>query len=119
VERQDCVSVSAAFVAERLTMEEKVVRLQLELRSCRRWRQSGFILPAANLRLTSRPPLEPPAPHFLAAGFPPCRGGERGYWQPLVTPDQRMVRLAVTTIDFLDPQTVLCWVQAEQQIEVR
>lgn len=110
-------------------MEEKVVRLQLELRSCRRGRQSGFILPASGRfdvhgsmfdvhNLEPRTPnLEPP--YFIAAGFPPCQGGEKGYWQPLVTHEGRLVRLAVTTIDFLDPKTVLCWVQAEQQIEVR
>lgn len=114
--------MSAAFVAERLAMEDKVIRLQLELRSCRRGRQSGFILPASLLS-ASLPPSDPvpPAvePHFIVAGFPPCRGGERGYWQPLVTNGGRLIRLALTTIDFLDPKTVLCWVQTEQQIEVR
>ena len=34
--RADCVSVSEAFVAGRLAAEEKIVRLLLDLKSCRR-----------------------------------------------------------------------------------
>lgn len=34
--RMDCVSVSEGFVWQRLALEDEVVRLQLDLRSCRR-----------------------------------------------------------------------------------
>ena len=34
--RDDCVSVSEGFVWKRLALEDEVIRLQLDLRSCRR-----------------------------------------------------------------------------------
>jgi len=34
--RTDCVSVSEGFIWKRLALEDEVIRLQLDLRSCRR-----------------------------------------------------------------------------------
>ena len=34
--RTDCISVSGGFVDRRLELEDKVIRLQLDLKSCRR-----------------------------------------------------------------------------------
>lgn len=34
--RTDCVSVSEGFISKRLSLEDEVIRLQLDLRSCRR-----------------------------------------------------------------------------------
>jgi hypothetical protein len=34
--RTDCISVSSGFVDRRLELEDKVIRLQLDLKSCRR-----------------------------------------------------------------------------------
>lgn len=34
--RTDCVSVSEGFIWKRLALEDEVIRLQLDLKSCRR-----------------------------------------------------------------------------------
>ena len=60
---------------------------------------------------------------FKSPGFPPCDGGEIGYWQVLVRPrhgepNAITVWLALTTVDFLDPAHVICYVPLGRKILV-
>jgi hypothetical protein len=53
----------------------------------------------------------------LHPGLPVCEGGEQGYWQTITEKkaDDRLVsHLALTSIDFLDPAYVICWVDPSQ-----
>lgn len=54
----------------------------------------------------------------LHPGLPACEGGEQGYWQTVTTRQdgQEYVHLALTTIDFLDPAYVVCWVDPSQLV---
>lgn len=55
----------------------------------------------------------------LHPGLPPCLGGETGYWQTVTVKDARgksVTHLAITAVDFLDPATVVCWVDSPQLI---
>lgn len=55
-------------------------------------------------------------------GYPPCLGGEMGYWQPYIvdasTDGTLIVRLVLTAQNFLDPAYIVCWVQGDQQVRV-
>ena len=60
---------------------------------------------------------------FQSPGFPSCAGGEIGYWQFLVRPDSQdpkavKVWLVLTTVDFLDPALVICYVPSDRKILV-
>ena len=61
-------------------------------------------------------PLNSSAFDPLHPGLPVCEGGEQGYWQTVTTRQdgQDYVHLALTTIDFLDPAYVICWVDPSQ-----
>jgi hypothetical protein len=52
----------------------------------------------------------------LHPGLPVCEGGEQGYWQTVTVErnGQFVTNLALTTIDFLDPAYVICWVDPSQ-----
>lgn len=54
----------------------------------------------------------------LVPGFPPCLGGEAGYWQPYVVErdDRLTVFIVLTTEDFLDASLVICWISPDQQL---
>ncbi len=57
---------------------------------------------------------------YLTPGFPQCTGKEKGYWaihRQLGIDKQVHVFLALTTINFLQPSTVICWVDPEQEIQ--
>ena len=54
-----------------------------------------------------------------AIGFPPCAGGETGYWQFVtrVKSDGRSeVFLVLTQVDLMDPALVICWVDAKERV---
>jgi len=55
----------------------------------------------------------------LRPGFPPCLGKEEGHWQVYLEEREGkppLKHLALTSIDFLDPAYVICWVNAPQLI---
>lgn len=57
----------------------------------------------------------------LTPGFPSCPPGVAGYWQPLSQYDKSTntvrVWIAITSIDYLDPSTVICWIDPHGFIE--
>lgn len=58
-------------------------------------------------------------------GFPPCMGGELGFWQVWVDEQEedgktiRIARLALTTVDlpYIEPSSIICWVGINQLIQ--
>jgi hypothetical protein len=54
----------------------------------------------------------------LHPGLPACEGGESGYWQAITTEKdgRQTVSLALTSIDYLDPAYVICWVDPAQLV---
>ena len=55
----------------------------------------------------------------LHPGFPPCEGKEEGHWQSLTLKNKdgkEVSMLALTTINFLDPAYVICWLDPEQLV---
>lgn len=54
-------------------------------------------------------------------GFPPCVGGEVGYWQVIsrAKSDRSGVQvyLVLTTVDFMDPAFVICWVDGQHRVQ--
>lgn len=55
-------------------------------------------------------------------GFPACAGGEIGYWQMITRESSdrkvRQVFLALTTVDYMDPAFVICYVPADRKVLV-
>jgi hypothetical protein len=55
----------------------------------------------------------------LHPGFPVCEGKEEGHWQTLTLKNKEgkeVSRLALTSIDYLDPSTVICWMAPDSTI---
>lgn len=55
----------------------------------------------------------------LHPGLPACEGGESGYWQTVTiqrASGDTITYLAITSVDFLDPATVICWLDGPQMI---
>lgn len=83
-----------------------------------------FLLAALGCAASVGPPALPrgPAPAFDEPPrfMPLCRGGERGYWQPLVQTSPAgdlVVYLALTRVNDLTPDTVICWLRGAQSIQ--
>lgn len=75
------------------------------------WLVLAVLVVGASTAARSQDPLRP--------GFPPCRGGERGYWQSarvLASDGRELNYLALTSQDLLDPAYVICWVEPDQQL---
>jgi len=55
----------------------------------------------------------------LHPGMPACEGGESGYWQTVTiqrASGDTITYLAIASVDFLDPATVICWLDGPQMI---
>lgn len=59
----------------------------------------------------------PPAPTYTMMPYPPCKGGEVGYWQPLKSTPGKM-GLVLTEHEESDGQDVLCFVPVDAKLMV-
>lgn len=52
----------------------------------------------------------------MGTHFPPCKGGETGYWMPAQDTDGKFY-MAVSTHPWVpDPANVVCWIGPEQKV---
>lgn len=57
----------------------------------------------------------------IKAIFPPCRGGEVGFWQPYVQVNEqgdKLIYMVILNHELLDPANVICWLTLHQKVTV-
>lgn len=67
----------------------------------------GFLLAGSAI---AQDPIRP--------GWPPCQGGEVGFWSPHVYQGEGFLAVLTHDGDYLNPATIICWVKPSQAITV-